>query len=764
MKTRYLALTAREEYIKFMDHNHHADWNMENEHFSHIVTRIKRQLASLEAKNQKDEAALIDSRKDMWDHAAHSSEDFDQAIEMVQYWQALATQTSAYEAQSDKIRALKKMLPAPYFARIDFTRDGDDQTRKIYIGRSGLVDDKTQERYIYDWRAPIASLFYRLQAGKAFYEAPTGTISGTVSLKRQYEIKDGKLEFFFDSDVEIVDRFLRRLLSRNASSQMRTIVETIQHDQDLAIRDIENDLLLVQGVAGSGKTSIALHRVAFLLYQEVTSKLKANNILILSPNHIFEQYIAHVLPELGEENITSVVFDEICTTVLESIDRPMQIRNEWLEQVLSGSDNSDPGEARSRLQFKGSKAFVSLLHRHIQHFTYHGIGFSDIHYDGKCIASAKRLKTRWIKDQSAKPLAVKLEHLEEFILQKVRKLRQERIRKQEAILNENPDHIFDAREQARLLSINESTLLLAEIRKFTTLNILELYKSLFQNKDYFYGLASGLELPGDIERIIDHTAENLVREQLPYDDALALTYFSICLTGYSPYNDIRQIVIDEAQDYYPLHFEICKLLFKQARYTILGDINQTIEKEESLAWYHQIQDILQKENSVLLAMNKSFRSTDEIIQFSSRLIDTAIPVESFGRSGDVPGIYGAEYFPQGIELLQKEIAVCKEQGYQSIALICKSEKDAYALWGHLRDRIPVQVIDKNHSGVIKDTFIIPVYMAKGLEFDAVLICDVDDTHYKTAADKKLLYIGCTRALHRLNLFYTGTISSLLPRS
>ena len=208
------------------------------------------------------------------------------------------------------------MIKSPYFARIDFKFDDEDEFEKIYIGRSSLRKNSYQEMYVYDWRSPIASIFYRFMTGEAFYDAPCGRVTGELNLKRQYEIKNGKLEYFFDSDVQIVDEFLRQLLSQNTTAKMKAIVETIQHEQDVVIRDMENDLLMVQGVAGSGKTSIALHRAAYLMYQGLQTKLSANNIMIISPNSIFEQYISNVLPELGEDNVISSVFEDILSALL----------------------------------------------------------------------------------------------------------------------------------------------------------------------------------------------------------------------------------------------------------------------------------------------------------------------------------------------------------------------------------------------------------------------------------------------------------------
>jgi DNA helicase-2/ATP-dependent DNA helicase PcrA len=272
-----------------------------------------------------------------------------------------------------------------------------------------------------------------------------------------------------------------------------------------------------------------------------------------------------------------------------------------------------------------------------------------------------------------------------------------------------------------------------------------------------------MELPDCIEDIIDFTCENLSRDHLQYNDALALAFLHLNVQDYpnNDYEDIKQVVIDEAQDYYPLHFEILRLLFPKSRYTVLGDINQTIEKQEDLSLYDQFTRILNKRHSTLITMDKSFRCTSEILEYSSRFLDKDFKINSFSRKGDAPAVYTANNLTALDDMVISEIISCRKNNYESIGLICKTEKDAASLYERLKDRIDIQLIKSDGKADLKGIFIIPVYLSKGLEFDAILICDVDNDHYHTEDDKKLLYIACTRALHRLNLFYTGAISSLL---
>lgn len=688
-----------------------------------------------------------------------SMENFHDLVALSQSANPISEKISEVETEATKIRSLERMLNSPYFARLDFKFDDEDTCENIYIGRSSLMDGPSHQMVVYDWRAPVSSVFYRFGTGKAFYEAPGGRITGEVDLKRQYEINNGKLEYFFDADMQIIDEFLRKLLSQNASPKMKTIVETIQKDQDIIIRDLETDLMMVQGVAGSGKTSVALHRVAYLMYRGLTSKLSSSDIVILSPNTLFEQYIANVLPELGEKNVTSLLFENILETVLQN--ESIQTRNQLLEGLFSSADQKQGTLIKKSMAFKGSGQFTEIIKRFIQDLPKRWIEFSDVYYNGKVIAGRQLMKAQILAGKKETPLSFRLQQLEHSLLEAVREQRKNRMDQLKDFIGQNPAHSLEIKEAARLLSIKESTALMKKIKKFTELNALDLYKKLFRHKDYFYRLAQGLELPDCMEEIIRYTDENLDRDYLQYDDALALAYFHLRLNGCTGYQDIKQVVIDEAQDYYPIHFEILNELFPQSRYTILGDINQTIGKPEDVSLYAQISRIFGKEKSTLVTMDKSFRCTSEILGYSAKFLDQGFPINSFSRNGDVPAVWQAPCLPELDKMIAREVLFCRGKDYRSVGLICKTEKDAVSLYGRLRDKLDIQLIRCDGSVDLNGVFAIPIYMAKGLEFDAVLICDADRDHFNSEDDKKLLYIACTRALHRLNLFYTGDISPLL---
>ncbi|MDF2483868.1 MAG: helicase, partial [Herbinix sp.] len=657
-----------------------------------------------------------------------SSDAFEALAELSQYVNPVTDKIEDYEAVEHRIVLLENLIKSPYFARIDFKFDDEDTDEKIYIGRTSLKKENSYEMEVYDWRSPIASVFYRFVTGKVYYDAPVGRITGEVNLKRQYEINNSVLEYFFDSDVQIVDEFLRKLLSQNTSSKMKTIVETIQKEQDIVIRDMENDLMIVQGVAGSGKTSIALHRAAYLMYQGLSSKLSANNIIIISPNTLFEQYISSVIPELGEDNVISVVFEEMLTTILQS--KHIQSRNQFLEMLITSSGYRDI--IKSSMEFKTSHLFMELLDRLINDIPLSILELKDVYYDAQCIVTKDVLQERLV-GRNEIPFGEKLKQLEEFIVESIYESKKIRIRKSEK----------------------------KEILKFTELNVLSLYQKLFSDSDYFNNLAKDFDLPDCIEDILEYTQENLNTKLLYYEDAIALAYLNLRINGATEYRNIKQVVIDEAQDYYPLHYEIFKLLFANAKFTILGDINQTLEKREDLSFYEQIRKILNKKKSSLATMDKSFRCTNEILKYSSKFLEQSYEIKSFNRQGDEPKVYSAPDQLSCNDMIVSEIKLCMDKGYRSIGLICKTEKNARYLYELLKDRVDVQLIKNGSTADLQGVFIIPVYMSKGLEFDSVLLCDSDTSNYHSDDDKKLLYIACTRALHRFNMFCKGEASPLL---
>ena len=718
--------------------NNQTEKAFEEKRLAQTISLAEEQLKQAKEAADKKKSEIIEAKKDVRENTEHgitslyTSDGFEALVELSQYINPVTDKIIDYEEEEHKILLLEKMIKSPYFARIDFKFDDEDEFEKIYIGRSSLRKNSYQEMYVYDWRSPIASIFYRFMTGEAFYDAPCGRVTGELNLKRQYEIKNGKLEYFFDSDVQIVDEFLRQLLSQNTTAKMKAIVETIQHEQDVVIRDMENDLLMVQGVAGSGKTSIALHRAAYLMYQGLQTKLSANNIMIISPNSIFEQYISNVLPELGEDNVISSVFEDILSALL--IGRKIQSRNDFLENLIVNSKYKEI--SRNSIEFKTSSFFREILDQFLIDIPRQWIEFEDVYYEGKCVVSGQILKDK-ILGRPETPLGIKLEQLEDYILEQIFGTGKGRGHKE------------------------EKNLIKQEIQKFIKIDIVELYKILFSNEAYFYSLLQNSNPSQNIKNIWKYTKENLEADSLYYDDAIAIAYLYLKIYGTNKYKNIKQVVIDEAQDYYPLQYEIFNLLFSNAKFTILGDMKQTLAKKEDISFYEQIQKILNKKKSSLIMLDKSFRCTNEILNFSLKFIEQSSQIKSFNRNGDSPKVYIADNSEIFIDEIVKEINLCQEKGFQSICLICKTEKNSTYLFNKIKHKLDIQLIKNGSVSDLQGVFILPVYMSKGLEFDAVLICDADSQNYHDEDDKNLLYVACTRALHKLSLFCENEVSPLI---
>ena len=720
--------------------NHSEQQREEMERFHAILSLLESRLSKAKRDSEQKMAGLSDIRRDefterqepllrnLW--AAHRFEDL---VHLSQEFQNAADEEKDHESALQLIAALKKMAASPYFARIDLKFDEDEPAERVYIGRHSLWDDDKDNLLIYDWRAPMASVFYRFGTGPAWYTAPMGKINCELLLKRQFEIQDGKLLGFFDADTVIQDSFLRRLLAQNASSQMKSIVETIQKDQDVAIRDEDHELLMVQGAAGSGKTSIAMHRAAYLMYEGLKNPLKAHNILILSPNTVFEKYISGVLPELGESSVRTATLEELLE---EKLGLPVQSRAERWE-ALCGTNARN-----SIFRYKMSREFLTLLDRYAEALP--GLlPYADLDYAGTLLSSRQEQRAWAMEHGSSFPLAVRLRRLEAHVWERVHALRPARFND----LRMKAFHLGHGEEWARGCSIWESGVLARHMRRVTRLDIPGLYANLLNDPALLRSLGRGLNLPAGL------SWEPSPDAPLPLEDAAAMAYLHMKLNFGESSGDIRQVVVDEAQDYGAADWAVLNLLFPKARFTVVGDVFQALDHDAEISIYEDIASILNRKSSALLELTKSFRCTKEILEFSLQFLpDTRI--HSLNRSGSVPQCLTDER-------LLDEIAACRAQGYESIALITKTRRDAEKWQAKLEETIHLPILGRNAQ--LGDVFLAPLSLSKGLEFDAVLVLDCDAAHYSQPGDKRLLYVACTRALHRLALFAEKEFSPLIRR-
>jgi DNA helicase-2/ATP-dependent DNA helicase PcrA len=743
------------------------DYNFNNpEELLYLETTlnfIKKELTKEQSDLDVRTSNLIASRRDMWQESAHSSNDFDKVPEMTQYLSEVNSQTDNYDNTQKRIEKYIRVLKSPYFGRFDFQEEGLEGTEKIYIGTYNLIDYETDSILVYDWRSPISSIFYQCEIGKASYNSPVGIISGHIFMKRQYKIQNSKLKYSFDSSIRINDEILQEVLGHNSSSKMKNIVETIQKEQDIIIRDTENELLIVQGVAGSGKTSIALHRIAFLLYVGMESKISSSNVIIISPNSVFSKYISGVLPELGEENVDQTTFDDIVYKLLGTR-FTIEYRNQQLESLITLNNHENINSRMEGIKFKGSETFIQILDRLIYHFEHSLIDFQDIYYDGKVIETKEQIKNLFLNNKIGMPISKRLKRIENRLLDKVHPLRKVRLEKIEKIVQNSIGHDLEIKSFSRLLSIKETKIFLERLHKFTKVDYMTVYKLIFNNKSLLLKLSNGLELPRDIEKIVLDTKEVLDKDHVYYEDCAPLLYIKLRLEGSKNFSDIRQVVIDEAQDYYPLQYQVFKLLFNDPRYTVLGDFNQSLEKQGDKSIYDDIQKILHKRRSVKLFLNKSYRSSVEINSFTQKILNNSQGFVSFDRHETEPIVIFKDS-QESLDLaIVQDIDYYKRCGYESIAVICKTQQESEDIQERLRNLSNIKLLNIDDIEFQKGTLVIPTYMAKGLEFDVVLVYNVSKDNYTTEFDRRLLYIACTRALHKLAIYYTGEKSQWVPAS
>ncbi len=740
--------------------NYQRELREETAYLEKTVSFIKRELETKAGDLSERKRKLIASRKDMWENTVHFTGDFTRLTEINQYLSEVNYQTADYQNASKRVEQYRKIIGSPYFGRFDFIEDDCGRREKIYVGLYTVMDPKTHRVYVYDWRAPISSIFYRYEPGQAAYHAPAGMVTGNVLLKRQYKIRNSQLKYFFDCSIRINDEILQDVLSRNSSAKMRNIVETIQKEQDIIIRDTDHEFLVVQGVAGSGKTSVALHRVAFLLYDGLNSNLRSNNIIIISPNAVFSKYISSVLPELGEENVEQTTFDDIVSGFFKGR-FAIETRDMQLESMINCQDAGQGHVRRQSIGFKGSRIFWQILDRLLWHYAHRMIPFADVYFNGVILETRQQLKNRFLNNKTGLPMAKQLKRIENTILEKVHPLQKKRHQRLEKIIQKSEGHDLEIKSFSRLLSIKRTKSFMARLHRFTKVDYWHLYKRLFNERNLFFKLARGLELPGDIEQVISATNESLQKGQVFYEDCAPITYLMLRMEGCDSFAEISQVVIDEAQDYNPMQYEVFNLLFRKAKYTVLGDIHQAIEKKADNSLYDDISEVFNKQKTVQLFLNKGYRSSYEINTFTQKLLGIKQEYISFERHEKEPSVIYKKSRDLITQAVISDIAYYIKQGYESIAIICKTQQEAEKVHAKLKNLVEIKLIKPHDGTIAKGVLVIPSYMAKGLEFDVVIVYNADKENYSNEFDRRLLYIACTRALHRLVIYYTGSKSPFL---
>ena len=593
------------------------------------------------------------------------------------------------------INALRKSLSSPYFGRVDFSYD--DDIISVYIGINGIIENL--KNYVFDWRSPIASLFYNYGVGKAEYTAPMGKIQGDILLKRQYKISNGKIKRCFESDINIDDEYLQEILSSASSKKMTNIVNTIQKEQNMIIRNVDDKHLIVQGIAGSGKTSVALHRIAYLLYNE--KKLTNNNVLIFSPNEVFSDYISNVLPELGEQNVLQTTFSDFSSSY---IDGDIESFTNFLERYYNNENICFENQKHNKIKL--SNEFKKEIDIFLKDY----------------ISTA-----RFVKCLSINGKKITREELNRIFLEK-----------------------FDNREVSRRLE--DMSEYLGGYKKEFKRKIFQKLKELLTIDtnpiEVYNKILSKNNLSIDKERTKFNSNRKI--QKLSYSDLLPLMYINFELNGYPNARTIKHVIIDEAQDYTLLQFDILKKIFNSASFTILGDVNQTINPFYKYDNLNDINSIFNNKGKYI-ELTKTYRSSQEIIEFSNNIlgIDNACSVR---HSNSIPVEFREVDKNVIRKILVENVHKMEEQNMKRIAIITKSNEEVINLYNELKkDLTKLKMINNSKDFKIGNLVILPSYISKGLEFDGVIIYTDKENEYQEK-DKYLFYVVCTRAQHALSIY------------
>jgi DNA helicase-2/ATP-dependent DNA helicase PcrA len=679
----------------------------------------------------KKRAEVLDARKEMWREARRAIRDFDDVADLYLFAEEVSQQERQYSETGKQLLRLKKMLNEPYFARIDFIEEGYDDIEKIYIGRSSLFDEETQTYHVYDWRAPISSLYYDYGIGGANFTVPStgAVIKGQITLKRQYQIEKGERLYLFDNDIDIDDEILRRELSKSSDAHIKSIVNTIQTEQNKAIR-ADAQTVLVHGPAGSGKTSVGLHRLAYLLYRDRNS-LNSAKLRIFSPSPIFASYIEGIIPELGEEDVQNLDFPGIINEMAKDR-RPFLGPYQQIEYLNACT----PNDMRNMwLAAKYTPAFLNELEEYVAAYTP---SFEDVMFSTDKLCSAKRLEELYqdrtvnstLRSKTNRVLAYVERTYAEYFIAK----RNTIIDLFNGIHGENfSDH------EIRLKYDDEKSIVYRDLRNRLHPPSAKLYGRFLRNYAYKTGLSRTF------------ARQALEMEKLYYEDALILFYIDILTGAVAPDKTVKHILLDEAQDLSHLHHRILSKLYTTSNFTILADANQALYKGINLDSISELKNLYPTAQDIPLL--KSYRSTYEINTFAARFLQDKNNCVSYTRHGDEPQIIQTADTVGAINQILRQLP--KE--YKTVGILLPTAADAARLYGTLVNSFaanslpPLRHIANEDSKFGAGVMVMAVPFAKGLEFDVVICPGYGSQNFEGELGSRLMYLICTRALHRLYL-------------
>ncbi|MGE5701174.1 MAG: RNA polymerase recycling motor HelD [Clostridia bacterium] len=757
----------------------------EQQQVERVIAETDRRIASLEQQVSDVAADIVDIRTHFWDDVTVNFDAPEEAMEtyasMKQQAEVLSERERTHQHASKQLKTLKRLRRSPYFGRIDFQEEDQSHAETLYVGIASLLDEHEDHFLIYDWRAPVSSLYYDFSPGPAHYETPGGTISGVMELKRQFMIADGVIQSMFDTDVTIGDELLQDVLGKQASTQMKSIVATIQKEQNRLIRNERGRVLVVQGAAGSGKTSAALQRVAYLLYRFRTT-LRADQIVLFSPNPLFNSYVSTVLPELGEENMQQATYQEYLEHRLGGrflLEDPFS----QLEYVHTAMRESGYEARMAGIRFKSSFPFIHMIERYVERLRTSGMHFSDIRFRGRVLISGEQIKERFYALDSSLAIPNRIGLLTDMLLADLKacaarerkkpwveeevqlldkdafaKVYQQLRRKKRLSGDTFDDFDMEQKLLANMVVADAFKPLRQQVKQASFVDVQAIYRQLFDDSGLVSELGHAIELPDQWEEMCQQTVMKLDQGELSYEDATPYLYLQEQLEGFQTNTAVRHVLIDEAQDYSAFQFAFIKRLFPYSKLTVLGDLNQAIYAHADAADFGPLAVLYGEAQTETIMLTRSYRSTRQIVEFTRHLLAGAPLIVPFNRNGPLPTITKTASPVELAVLIKERIRSLEAVGHRSIAVICKTAKECEDAYTALKEELPLRLIDKETVSFEPGTLVIPAYLAKGVEFDAVVLYNSSSAQYGRESERKLLYTACTRAMHELHVYSLGDFS------
>ena len=726
--------------------------DQEQKRLDNVIETITEQIDKLESETGRRRAEVINIRKHFWDDVKVNTDTFDDYLETVinlrQQAQSLAVTQITHKHTFNRLAALRRMHKAPYFGRIDFKEEGESGAEQIYIGVATLTDASGENFLIYDWRAPISSVYYDYPPGPAEYSTPGGVIRGNVEKKLQYIIQNGEIDSMFDTSLTIGDEILQQALGKGTNKHMQSIVATIQREQNEIIRHDEGRLLIVQGAAGSGKTSAALQRIAYLLYK-YREWLKADQIILFSPNSMFNSYVSNVLPELGEENMQQVTFQEYLNHRLsKSFD--VEDPYEQLEYMLTETNSPTYKTRNASIRFKASTQFFEMIRAYRQSLESSGMLFRGMKFRGKLIASAKEITEQFYNTDSSLRFHNRIEKLTDWLNKQIDTIEKTELKKpwvEEEIellskdeyqkaykylqkKGEFDDNSFnDYEKETKVLGrmiVRKKLKPFVKAFKHCVLSISQAYIN--NSSQMHHGLLE--KNLKEWDDICSLTVNMLDEGKLYYEDATPFLLLKELIEGFQTNRSIKHVLVDEAQDYSPFQFEFLKRLFPAAKMTVLGDFNQAIFAHASEAVnFNTLTSLYGPDETNGINLTRSYRSTKPIIEFTRDLVPEGKNINAFERDGEKPTVTKVSDYSELHDHITSKVAELQKQQHNTIAIICKSAAESAAAYEALSHIENIKLVKSNSAEYEQGIVVIPAYLAKGIEFDAVIIYDASKDVY-----------------------------------